>query len=52
MTSEPVLLCVGCERGIELCAFCDAERCETAICYRCLLVELGETIAGPHDHGG
>lgn len=52
MTSDVTLVCKGCDRGIDACAFCDEEDCGDAICYRCMVVELGETIAGPHEHGG
>ncbi len=52
MASDQVLVCRGCDREIELCAFCDSEGCEEAVCYRCLIVDLGETVAQPHGHGG
>jgi hypothetical protein len=35
-------VCAGCGRGIDYCAFCDEDVCKEAICYRCLLYELGE----------
>ena len=40
--SEHAIVCAGCGREIDTCAFCDEDACETAICYRCLLYELGE----------
>jgi hypothetical protein len=52
MVAEGTLVCKGCERGIEVCAFCDEDGCGEEICYRCLLVELGETVSQPHQHGG
>lgn len=52
MEAETVLVCSGCDRGIEVCAFCDADGCEQAICYRCVILELGETTSQPHEHGG
>ena len=52
MARDGAVICEGCARGIELCAFCDDAECGEAICYRCLILELGETIAQPHDHGG
>ena len=52
MTPEPVLVCAGCERALEACAFCDSEDCGEATCYRCMIVDLKETLTQPHDHGG
>ena len=52
MTDEVVLVCRGCERGIEVCSVCDAEDCAEVICYRCVTVELGEANREPHPHGG
>jgi hypothetical protein len=49
---EQVIVCHGCDRAIETCAFCENDRCGEAVCYRCLIVELGESIAEPHAHGG
>lgn len=46
------LVCGGCEREIEWCAFCDSTDCSSALCYRCLLFELGESTPQPHAHGG
>jgi hypothetical protein len=36
------LVCKGCGREVEACAFCDADDCEECICYRCVLYELVE----------
>jgi hypothetical protein len=33
--------CSGCEREIEWCSFCDEPGCDAAICFGCLVVELG-----------
>jgi hypothetical protein len=52
MTADPQVVCRGCDRQIEACAFCETEECAEAICYRCLTVELGETVVTPHTHGG
>jgi hypothetical protein len=46
------LTCSQCTCGIDCCAFCDESGCAVAICYGCLIVELGETVAQPHEHGG
>jgi hypothetical protein len=50
-TESAVLVCTGCDREIEHCAFCD-ERCGHELCYRCVLYELKESLAQPHAHGG
>jgi hypothetical protein len=52
MASEAAIVCLGCDREIEACAFCDSEGCGEAMCYRCVLEELGETASQPHEHGG
>jgi hypothetical protein len=50
---EPsALACSACGRTIDCYAFCDEETCEVACCYRCLWVELGVSLAQPHQHGG
>jgi len=36
------LVCEGCGRSVDVCAFCDSEDCNEVICYRCVLYELGE----------
>lgn len=53
-TDEPVvgLACVVCGRIIEVCAFCERIDRDHAICYRCLRLELRESMAHPHPHGG
>ena len=40
--TERLLVCRGCGRHIDVCAFCDEEACHTSICYRCVLFELDE----------
>lgn len=44
--------CRGCGREIEWCSFCDRPDCDAAICFPCVSVELGESVAQPHEHGG
>ncbi len=53
-TEEPggTLTCTRCGVTVELCAFCEREECPEAICYRCLRMGLGESMAQPHAHGG
>ncbi len=43
--STEVVVCSGCDRGIECCAFCDREDCVVAICERCVRLELREEVA-------
>ena len=45
-------VCSHCSCSIDCCAFCDETGCEVAICYGCMIVEIGQTAAQPHDHGG
>lgn len=52
MTGDAALVCAGCGRELEACAFCESEECGEATCYRCLVIDLGETLAQPHEHGG
>lgn len=47
-----VLVCTSCGVALEVCAFCERDRCPEAICYRCLRKALGESLAEPHAHGG
>jgi hypothetical protein len=44
--------CATCVKGIECCACCDREDCASAVCYRCLVKELGTSVTDPHTHGG
>ena len=46
------LSCKDCDKRIESCACCDEEDCGAAICFECLVTELGQSLAQPHDHGG
>jgi hypothetical protein len=48
---EAVVVCTGCDREIEECGFC-GERCGQEVCYRCVIFELRESMAQPHQHGG
>jgi hypothetical protein len=50
--SKPGLVCSDCHCDIECCAFCEEEECGAAICFGCMVVDLGQTRAQPHDHGG
>lgn len=36
------LVCTGCGREIERCAFCDANDCPKMVCHRCVLYDLDE----------
>ena len=47
-----ILVCKGCDRGIEWCSFCDEADCAAAVCYRCLVIALGEATPELHTHGG
>lgn len=44
--------CSHCNRSIEICECCEEPGCETAVCYGCLYVAVGQTVKQPHDHGG
>lgn len=44
--------CAVCGALVELCAFCEREGCPETICYRCLRIELGQSLPHPHVHGG
>ena len=46
------LLCSECNRSLEWCSFCDSAECRAAVCYRCLVIALGESVGQPHQHGG
>jgi hypothetical protein len=46
------LTCSECHCGIDYCAFCDEAGCAVAVCYGCLIEDLGETTPQPHGHGG
>jgi hypothetical protein len=46
-----VIVCTHCDKELEACSFCD-ERCGHELCYRCVLIELKETVPHPHAHGG
>ncbi len=47
-----VLTCTLCGSVVELCAFCERDGCGQTICYRCLRIQLGQSIAHLHVHGG
>ena len=44
--------CSRCGTEIEVCAFCQRPDCSQVVCYRCLRVDLGESMDHPHPHGG
>jgi hypothetical protein len=46
------LACSECQCSIDSCAFCDEAGCAVAVCYGCLIEDLGETAPQPHTHGG
>ena len=46
------LACSECHCDIDSCAFCDETGCGVAVCFGCMIVDLGQTSAQPHDHGG
>lgn len=46
------LTCTRCGASVELCAFCERDDCRHTICYRCLRIELRQSMAHPHVHGG
>lgn len=44
--------CKGCDREIDVCAFCQEPGCQAAICFNCHNVELKQSLPHPHKHGG
>lgn len=54
VAEEPAarLRCVECDDEIDECECCNEPGCSKAICYECLAVALGQTVAHPHPHGG
>jgi hypothetical protein len=44
--------CTRCGVIVEMCAFCERDKCPETICSRCLRIALNESIAEPHLHGG
>jgi hypothetical protein len=49
---ERALICMTCGSSIERCAFCERDDCGHTICFRCLRIEFGQSIAPLHLHGG
>jgi hypothetical protein len=47
-----VVVCSGCDKGMDFCSCCDREDCPVCICYSCLTVELRVSLPQPHEHGG
>jgi protein-arginine kinase activator protein McsA len=50
--STVALVCAGCDRSLEDCAFCDEVDCGCAVCYRCCRAAIGESMDPVHAHGG
>jgi hypothetical protein len=44
--------CTRCDLVVAVCAFCEREVCHETICYRCLRIQLGQSMGHPHVHGG
>jgi hypothetical protein len=49
---EVALVCTRCGTLLEVCAFCERDDCAHMSCYRCLRVDLGQSMDHPHEHGG
>ncbi|HEX9311430.1 MAG TPA: hypothetical protein VGA30_01210 [Actinomycetota bacterium] len=49
---EPGTKCAECGTSIECCEFCEESTCQAAICFDCVTVALGQSVAQPHIHGG
>jgi hypothetical protein len=47
-----VLDCSECGAIVEVCSFCERPDCPVKVCYRCLRIDVGQTVDHPHDHGG
>jgi hypothetical protein len=50
--AQVMTACRVCGVDVERCAGCERERCGAMICYRCLRLQLGQSLAHPHVHGG
>jgi hypothetical protein len=46
------IACATCDVAVDVCAFCERTDCGHTICSRCLRIDLRESLAHPHDHGG
>ena len=46
------LPCSHCGKRLDECAFCDEADCNAALCYECVVVEVGQSLSQPHRHGG
>ena len=46
------LQCSQCHSEVDVCAFCERPDCAHLVCFRCLRVELGQSMSHPHQHGG
>lgn len=46
------LTCTRCDVVVEVCAFCERVACRETICYRCLRIQLRQSMDHPHAHGG
>ena len=43
--------CSRCERGIDVCAFCDRSGCAVAVCYGCMIEALDQAAPRSSEHG-
>jgi len=53
-TTAPVgeLRCTECGDAIEECECCEPLDCPAAVCYECMVSDLGQAVTGIHEHGG
>ena len=51
-TDTEQCVCSHCDCAIDRCQMCDEENCPRAVCYSCVIVEIGQEIRQPHPHGG
>jgi hypothetical protein len=49
---EDVCICTKCGRHTACCAVCERLDCEELLCYRCLRLEIRQSIPVLHEHGG
>ncbi|HEX2025973.1 MAG TPA: hypothetical protein VHH92_06225 [Actinomycetota bacterium] len=50
--ADVVLHCTDCDREVEGCSLCEREACDRALCYRCMVLTIGQAVPEPHGHGG
>jgi hypothetical protein len=46
------LRCTECGDRIEECECCQREECPSAVCYECMVGDVGQAVTGIHEHGG